>query len=225
MTNLARPGWSLAATAATCTTDFIRRRSVLRLTRFDGPDVLNWKILAQRPTSHYLKGEWNRLKVRVEESRVLCYVNGQVVMTQPLDQPPTGRVGLAKFRDTRAEFKTSNWPRRSSSRSSRLRWPNGSKHCWAKGLRQKRCRRELVEELTPESPDQRRGADRKGPADWSNRQSSCVGWRGPCGSRRSRPNCRGCSPSQTNESICGTRRCGWPGSTMTRSTSRRIADS
>jgi len=77
----------------------------LRLTRFDGPDVLNWKILAQRPATHYLKGEWNQLKVRVEEGRVLCYVNGHLVETQAVDQPPTGRVGLAKFRDTRAEFK------------------------------------------------------------------------------------------------------------------------
>lgn len=79
--------------------------SKLRLTRFDGPDVLSWTILHDAPSDHYLPGEWNSLKVRVEEDRFLCYVNGELVV-ESRDKRITGSgVGLAKFRDTTAEFR------------------------------------------------------------------------------------------------------------------------
>ena len=77
----------------------------LRLTRFDGPDVSNWTILAQRSSPYYRPGEWNKLLVRVETQRITCLVNGHVAITTDVPRAPAGKVGLAKFRDTRAEFK------------------------------------------------------------------------------------------------------------------------
>ncbi len=77
----------------------------LRLTRFDGPDVLNWTILSQQTSPYYRPGEFNKLHVRVEAARIVCSVNGHVVVTAPLSRPLDGKVGLAKFRDTHAEFK------------------------------------------------------------------------------------------------------------------------
>ncbi len=77
----------------------------LRLTRFDGPDVLSWTILAELPSEHYLPGEWNSLKVRVEEDRLLCYVNGQQVIESRDARLKGSGAGLAKFRDTSAEFR------------------------------------------------------------------------------------------------------------------------
>jgi regulator of sirC expression with transglutaminase-like and TPR domain len=77
----------------------------LRLTRFDGPDVYSWHILEQKPSPHYRLSDWNTLKVRVEKDKILCYVNDYLV-TESSDAGLTaGKVGLAKFRDTRAEFK------------------------------------------------------------------------------------------------------------------------
>jgi regulator of sirC expression with transglutaminase-like and TPR domain len=75
-----------------------------RLTRFDGPDVYSWKILKDLPSPEYRGGEWNTIKVRVEKDKVLCYVNGHL-LTEEAVTVPEGKVGLAKFRDTRAEFR------------------------------------------------------------------------------------------------------------------------
>ena len=77
----------------------------LRLTRFDGPNVFSWNILKQIPTPAYQPGEWNHLRVRVEPERILCYVNGQLVTETSDSELRGGRVGLAKFRDTRAQFR------------------------------------------------------------------------------------------------------------------------
>jgi regulator of sirC expression with transglutaminase-like and TPR domain/S1-C subfamily serine protease len=77
----------------------------LRLTRFDGPDVFTWKVLEQKTSPHYRLGEWNTLKVRLEKDRIRCYVNDQLVIESTDDVYTTGRAGLAKFRDTVAEFK------------------------------------------------------------------------------------------------------------------------
>lgn len=79
--------------------------SKLRLTRFDGPDVLSWTILHDNPSDHYVPGEWNSLKVRVEEDRMLCYVNGELVVESRDNRISGTGVGLAKFRDTSAEFR------------------------------------------------------------------------------------------------------------------------
>jgi serine protease Do len=77
----------------------------LRLTRFDGPDVFAWKVLQQKASPHYRRGEWNTLKVRLEKDRIRCFVNDQLVIESTDDGYTKGRVGLAKFRDTVAEFR------------------------------------------------------------------------------------------------------------------------
>jgi regulator of sirC expression with transglutaminase-like and TPR domain/S1-C subfamily serine protease len=77
----------------------------LRLTRFDGPDVFSWKVLHQEPSRHYRPGDWNTLKVRLDKDKVRCFVNGHPVIESTDAELTAGQVGLAKFRDTRAEFK------------------------------------------------------------------------------------------------------------------------
>ena len=77
----------------------------VRLTRFDGPDIFSWTILAQVTTSHYVSGDWNRLKVRVEDDTIRCFVNDQLVIESKDVAFREGRVGLAKFRDTTASFR------------------------------------------------------------------------------------------------------------------------
>src|SRR5262249_16725805 len=76
-----------------------------RLTRFDGPDVFSWKILAQKKSENYRPGDWNTIKVAVDKGRIRCYVNDQLLIESSDDGLNAGRVGLAKFRDTEAEFK------------------------------------------------------------------------------------------------------------------------
>ena len=77
----------------------------MRLTRFDGPSVYSWNILKQVPTEHYQPGEWNRIRVRIEAERILCFVNDHLVAESQDDGLKEGQAGLAKFRDTRAEFR------------------------------------------------------------------------------------------------------------------------
>ncbi len=77
----------------------------LRLSRFDGPDVFTWNVLEQKDSPHYHPGEWNTLRVRLEKGRIRCFVNDHLVLSSTDDVYTTGRVGLAKFRDTVAEFK------------------------------------------------------------------------------------------------------------------------
>jgi len=77
----------------------------LRLSRFDGPDVTSWNVLHNEPSPHYRPGEWNHLKVRLEEGKITCYVNDQVAVESTDAELTSGQVGLAKFRETRAEFK------------------------------------------------------------------------------------------------------------------------
>jgi regulator of sirC expression with transglutaminase-like and TPR domain len=76
----------------------------LRFVRFEGPDVFSWKILEEKQTPHYRPGEWNTIKVRVEKDRFVCSVNDKQVIESNHSGLTSGRVGLAKFRDTRAEF-------------------------------------------------------------------------------------------------------------------------
>ena len=77
----------------------------LRLARFEGPDVFSWQVLAEKPSAAYRPGEWNRLKVRVEKDKLACYVNDELVIESTDDGLTKGRVGLAKFRNTAAEFR------------------------------------------------------------------------------------------------------------------------
>lgn len=77
----------------------------LRLTRFEGPDVNSWRILADDPHPAYKPGEWNTLRVRVDKERATCFVNGQLVFESKDAEWTDGQVGLAKFRQTKAEFR------------------------------------------------------------------------------------------------------------------------
>lgn len=76
-----------------------------RLTRFDGPDVFSWKVLRQERSPYYRPGDWNTIKVRVEKDKLLCFVNDHLLIESTDNDLTEGKVGLAKFRETRAEFK------------------------------------------------------------------------------------------------------------------------
>ena len=78
----------------------------IRLTRFDGADVYSWNVLKQIPTKAYRPGDWNHLRVRVTEEKIIGFVNGeQVVEIDEAKLRAGGQAGLAKFRHTQAEFK------------------------------------------------------------------------------------------------------------------------
>ena len=77
----------------------------LRLTRFEGPNVFTWKVLADVPSEAYRPGRFNHLKVRVEADRIRCYVNDTLVIDSTEVTFSSGQVGMCKFRDTQAEFK------------------------------------------------------------------------------------------------------------------------
>ena len=77
----------------------------LRLTRFDGPDVLSWKILEEAASPDYLPGAWNHLRVRRTADGFVCFLNDAKVFESTDKGLGEGKVGLAKFRDTKAEFR------------------------------------------------------------------------------------------------------------------------
>lgn len=77
----------------------------MRLSRFDGPDVYSWNVLGEVRPKTLRKDGWNSLKVRVEEKRFLCYLNGDLVFESTDSVFQSGRVGLCKFRQTEAQFK------------------------------------------------------------------------------------------------------------------------
>ena len=77
----------------------------IRLTRFDGPDVYSWHVLKEVQTAAYKPGEWNRLKVRVENEKILGYINDVLVVESTDAEFREGQAGLASFRGTHAQFK------------------------------------------------------------------------------------------------------------------------
>jgi regulator of sirC expression with transglutaminase-like and TPR domain len=84
---------------------FYPSNGALRFTLFDGPDVYDWKVLHQAECAHYRPGEWNTFKVRVEKDRILCYCNDQLWHESKDTSRSEGKIGLVKFRETKAEFK------------------------------------------------------------------------------------------------------------------------
>lgn len=124
----------------------------LRLTRFEGPSVFTWTILNQLQTAYYRTGEWNRLRVRLETGRILCYVNEQLVIESSDAVLGAGKVGLVKFRDTHADFKdfrvgtnlTDSAAQTSPELTQKLR---GELLQWAGG-----SDRELAAALVPHAP-------------------------------------------------------------------------
>lgn len=77
----------------------------LRLTRFDGPDVFSWTVLADVPVAGYKQGAWNTLRVRVDAEKIQCFVNGRLAIEKEDAELRGGGAGLCKFRTTRADFK------------------------------------------------------------------------------------------------------------------------
>ena len=77
----------------------------LRLSRFSGADVFQWKVLKEVRSRHFRNGDWNTLKVRVERDKIRCFVNDELVIESSDSKFTQGRAGLAKFRHTTAEFK------------------------------------------------------------------------------------------------------------------------
>ncbi|MCA9153298.1 MAG: tetratricopeptide repeat protein [Planctomycetales bacterium] len=76
----------------------------MRLTRFEGPNVFTWKVLQEVDSPHYRTGEWNQLRVQVTAEGLRCFVNGHLVIESDDTGLTSGQVGLAKFRNTAAEF-------------------------------------------------------------------------------------------------------------------------
>jgi regulator of sirC expression with transglutaminase-like and TPR domain len=68
--------------------------------------VLSWKILHERPSPRYRPEAWNHLRVRRTAERIACFVNDELVFESSDRGLVGGRVGLAKFRDTEAEFRS-----------------------------------------------------------------------------------------------------------------------
>jgi serine protease Do len=95
----------------------------MRLTRFDGPDVFSWNILKEFKTPRYKPGEWNTIRVRVETNRIIGFVNGEQVMEVKETVARDGKVGLAKFRDTKAQFKNFSATKESLSGARVTTWP------------------------------------------------------------------------------------------------------
>jgi S1-C subfamily serine protease/regulator of sirC expression with transglutaminase-like and TPR domain len=77
----------------------------LRLSRFNGPNVFSWTVLQELASDNYRPGDWNRIKVRLTDDKITCYVNGEKTIEMANTESLAGKAGLAKFRETRAEFK------------------------------------------------------------------------------------------------------------------------
>jgi len=77
----------------------------MRLTCFKGPGVMTWEIIKDVATKHYSLNDWNELKVSIEGDRIRCSVNGFKVIEVTHDGLSDGKVGLAAFRGTAAEYR------------------------------------------------------------------------------------------------------------------------
>jgi serine protease Do len=77
----------------------------IRVTHFLGNDVYSWKILGDFPTPAYRRGDWNTLKLKITADEFTGFVNGQQILKIANTMHADQQIGLAKFRDTKAEFK------------------------------------------------------------------------------------------------------------------------
>ena len=90
----------------------------IRLTSFEGPSVFNWNVIRDVEAESYRPGEWNEIKVRVEKDKISTYVNDRLVSTIDEVVQPPGKIGLCKFRETKAEFKQFRFGDKLDSRTS-----------------------------------------------------------------------------------------------------------
>jgi serine protease Do len=93
----------------------------IRLTRFDGENVFSWNILHQIQTPFYRSGDWNHLLIRHTSDLIEGYLNGHLILTSKDRGLPIGKIGLAKFRETEAEFKGFRFSRTSEAQDSAVR--------------------------------------------------------------------------------------------------------
>lgn len=84
---------------------FYPSNNKVRFTLFEGSSVFTWTVLYDQPSDAYRPGEFNTLKVRIEEERFKMFVNGQQVLESSNRGLTTGKPGLAKFRETTADFR------------------------------------------------------------------------------------------------------------------------
>ena len=85
---------------------FYPSSGAMRFVRFEGSSVYSWRVLHNKPSEHYRPGEWNHLKVRIEkDNKFKFFVNDKLVLERTDTAFKAGKIGLAKFRNTRAEFK------------------------------------------------------------------------------------------------------------------------
>jgi regulator of sirC expression with transglutaminase-like and TPR domain len=77
----------------------------LRFVRFEGPDVYSWHVLKEIRNTAYHPGEWNTFQVRVEKDKLVLTCNGKLILESDDKGLTGGKVGLATFRGTKAEFK------------------------------------------------------------------------------------------------------------------------
>lgn len=77
----------------------------LRLSCFKGPVVFAWQVLGEKAVAAYRQNDWNELRVRVEADRIQCFANNELVFETRDRTFTRGKVGLAKFRQTVAEFR------------------------------------------------------------------------------------------------------------------------
>lgn len=77
----------------------------VRLTKFEGPDVTSWTILSRKVPESLDPGGWNDLRVRVESERILCYLNGSLVVESADTTLRSGAAGLCQFHGTGAVFR------------------------------------------------------------------------------------------------------------------------
>ncbi len=98
-------GLAFASDGSDCHYGFYPSKGKLRLTRFDGPEVTSWHILHDAPSPAYRSGDWNHLRIRHDNGRIECFVNDERCVVTTAPGLSGSQVGLAKFRDTEAEFR------------------------------------------------------------------------------------------------------------------------
>ncbi len=84
---------------------FYPTNNKIRFTLFEGSSVFTWTVLYDLPFDGYRPGEFNTLKARIEEDRFKLYVNGELVLESTNRNLTGGLPGLAKFRETSADFR------------------------------------------------------------------------------------------------------------------------
>ena len=84
---------------------FYPSNQFLRFSLFEGPTPLQWNVLNESTSEAYRPGRWNQLKIRCEKDKFIAFVNQRKVGEFRNNRIAGDQVGLAKFRDTRAEFR------------------------------------------------------------------------------------------------------------------------